>query len=312
MSSRRLPSSSLRSAWMNQMPPPSIRVVAASGARQLLEYLSPLDVDNWPDRKFVFRGQPDADLALEASAHRIRGRIDAATTFGQKAVSASRQVHFEASLLLAFLEGCDRSGLMVAGDRSEIRDSLQTGILGLTNQPQKWPPKDLYQVLAVAQHHGVPTCLLDWTRRAHVAAYFAASSALNRADPPRHVAVWVLDISELQNWRGLDFIQLPGGTSSNLAAQAGVFTVSRITQSALETFDPVPINGHNPYRHGVSLIKYTLPYSEVVPLLEGCHRLGISGSTLFPGFEGVAREVQDLANMSKRDVNWDEITVRDF
>ena len=291
---------------------PSVRVIATSEARQLLDCLSPLDVNSWPDRKFVFRGQPDAELPLEASAHRLRGRIAAATMFGQKAVAAGRQVEFEASLLLAFLEGCDRSGLIVAGDRPEVRDLLQSDILGLMNLPYQWPPKGLHQALAVAQHHGVPTCLLDWTRRSYVAAYFAASSALESKEPARHIAIWALDISERQGWEGLDFVQLPGGTSSNLAAQAGVFTVSRITQGSLETFVPTLLNERNPYRHGVSLIKYTLPYSEVIALLEGCHRLGVSGSTLFPGFEGVAREVLDLANMGRREVDWDEITVRDL
>lgn len=294
---------------MNQ---PSARVIATLNARELLEHLSPLNVDSWPDRAFVFRGQPDADLPLEASAHRLRGRISAATTFGDKAITANLQVQFEASLLLAFLDGCDRSGLIVPGDTPAVRARLQSGVVHLMNQPQHWPPIDMHQVLAVAQHHGVPTCLLDWTRRSYVAAYFAASSALGRSEPPRHIAIWALDISARNSWHDLGFVQLPGGTSSNLAAQAGVFTVSRITQTSNEIFVPTALNEHNPYQHGVSLTKYTLPYREVIPLLEGCHRLGVSGSTLFPGYEGVAREVQDLANMGKRDVDWDKITARDL
>ncbi|MCY1369310.1 FRG domain protein [compost metagenome] len=178
--------------------------------------------------------------------------------------------------------------------------------------PKHWPPQPLHQVLAVAQHHGVPTCLLDWTQRGHVAAYFAASSALSLPIPPSHLAVWALDTYERNNWKDFGLVQLPGGTSSNLAAQRGLFTISRIRQESSDTFIPVPLNEHNPYSSGVSLIKYTLPFSEAIPLLEGCHRLGVSGSTLFPGYEGVAKEVQDLANMGKRDFDSSIISAREL
>lgn len=40
-----------------------------------------------------------------------------------------------------------------------------------------WPHEDLLQLLALAQHYGVPTRLLDWSQDALIAAYFAASVA---------------------------------------------------------------------------------------------------------------------------------------
>lgn len=38
---------------------------------------------------------------------------------------------------------------------------------------RRWPPRELWPVLGLAQHYGVITRLLDWTRNPYVAAYAA-------------------------------------------------------------------------------------------------------------------------------------------
>lgn len=50
---------------------------------------------------------------------------------------------------------------------------------------------ELLELVAVAQHHGVPTRYLDWTTDCRVAAYFATSSS-SGAD----AAVWSLDLTQ--------------------------------------------------------------------------------------------------------------------
>ncbi|MCY1309241.1 hypothetical protein D9M68_773350 [compost metagenome] len=108
-------------------------------------------------------------------------------------------------------------------------------------------------------------------------------------------------------------VELPGGTSSNLAAQAGVFTVSQMQGEALHTFLPVSVDQvSSVYRHELSLQQFTLPFAEAPELLEACRRLGISGSTLFPGYEGVAREVKDWARISFKGFDPDEIGLREL
>lgn len=288
------------------------KVISCSSAQELLEHLSPLRA-TWPEKHFVFRGQPDADYGLEASAHRLNGRITAPNKYGSKDIHTLQQVAFEASVVRRFLEGCDLCGLLVPGDTYELRHRLENAFV-YAMRPGEWPPREMHPVLAVAQHHGVPTCLLDWSWRSYVAAYFAASSALGMEKMPSFLAIWALDVSPeaRSEWKGLELVKLAGGTSANLAAQAGLFTVSRITQEPTSTFIPTPLSDRYPHHHGVKLAKYTLPTTQAAALLKACAQLGVSASTLFPGYDGVAKEVLDIANSERRPVDMSVLAARDL
>lgn len=65
--------------------------------------------------------------------------------------------------------------------------------------------RPLLERLSIAQHHGVPTRLLDWTLNPSVAAYFAAA-----ANPSKSAAVWALNLSKFPFPSGLGR-QLPEG-----------------------------------------------------------------------------------------------------
>lgn len=192
-----------------------------------------------------------------------------------------------------FLKCCDTSGLAVPGDGLVARrylEDFRAHVQGGT----RWPPKQLHSVLAVAQHSGIPTCLLDWSYRSFVACYFAGSSALHRSDAPRHIAVWRLDISDADGWQNLSLVELPGGTSTNMAAQAGLFTVQEVSSIGDGNWEANLIDDFaGALGRRLNLQKITLPFKEVPRLLAACKSLGVSGSTLFPGFEGVAREMRD-------------------
>jgi len=74
--------------------------------------------------------------------------------------------------------------------------------------------------LALMQHHGTPTRLLDWTRSSHVAAFFAAQSS-NSANPfittkpekpVEPFVIWAVDVDSV-NTEAVAMLGLPEGNN---------------------------------------------------------------------------------------------------
>lgn len=269
-------------------------------ARQLIEFVSPLNAQ-WASGRYIFRGQPSDQHSLIPSVCR-RGAGSFACDSPRRifGTSITAQVNFEIEVLKRFLDGCDRSGLAVPGYTSEIKKLLTENPGSFLSSNTPWPPSDLYQIMAVAQHYDVPTRLLDWTEKAFVACYFAAASANFKIDSmnPPPLAIWALDTTYADSWETVEVIRTPGGTSKNQAAQSGLFTTHKIKDcnqsglyqaDALEGVAEIYRSSNNP----AQLIKMTLPIGEAPELLTLCSQFGVDSSTLFPGYYGVAKGVRD-------------------
>jgi hypothetical protein len=295
-------------------------LIACATARELWTRLAPeTPIAPAPMSKFVFRGQANAEWGLVPSVLRdnsIVGKLIAA-----EHLTAEMQVFSEMRLLDEFVRCCDSLGLQVPGDSFTLRESLDSngseGSRTISN-PRNWPPVALIGLLALAQHHGVPTRLLDWSRRSHVAAFFAASDAMAKQETCpaiSELAVWALDIGCIRkaepmehggtgiggHYPNVRVVEAPGSSSVNLAAQSGLFTVvldatgfrekvvpNRALEDEFKDASPTP------------LWKLTLPISEALRLLELCDLYEISAATLFPGYDGVASYVMKKASSWKR------------
>ena len=157
-----------------------------------------------------FRGQFDATWPLEPTAFRSSSTLGyLRNSIPGRQTDINLQVPAEILSIREFAERADRVGLPVPGPFHEFRSATrwgETDPLTINN----WPKLEYQEILAMAQHHGVPTRLLDFSYDPHTAGFFATwksflrrkSGKTSRQNPNRmsskSFAIWVVDLRVIQ------------------------------------------------------------------------------------------------------------------
>ena len=216
--------------------------------------------------------------------------------FRSKPEQSENLIFAEIYALRIFAEYCDSAGLRIPGDSEEFRRSFldpTTKLDSFVFHRQIWPSHEYFEIMALAQHYGLPTRLLDWTRSPYVAAYFAASGALD--DASGQLSVWALNIENVKSkLEDVEVIPIPGSNNPNIAAQKGLFTLLRQKYTRGAPFEGTHcLNQYVESHDREALLKITLPVQEAPKIIDLCERYGATGATLYPDFYGAVRATRD-------------------
>jgi hypothetical protein len=144
-------------------------------------------------------------------------------------------------------------------------------------------PENVYEWLAIAQHHGMPTRLLDWSRNPLIAAYFAVEE---KYDGDSVVYAYRNNEYTDQN-RFPDPFRItsvkrfiPRHVTSRITAQSGLFTIH-----------PDPSEDS---RNMEGVTKMIIRSSFRKKLKSILYKYGVHRSSLFPDLDGLSSHIRWL------------------
>lgn len=256
---------------------------------------------------YVFRGQADKAWRLQPSAFRLNSKFENFTPQPAPQFDANMDVeaflrlhmHAELRSVQLFMEAADSHGIYSALAYDALHEHdvhfKEGNVLG----DMGFPHKRFYQSMAMAQHHGVPTRLLDWSYSPLVAAYFAAQPVSRLADKKinsEYITVVAINKFYLDQEKALRYIPVSTLGNPNIQAQKGAFILidganeffikNKRWPNIEDVVDVVEINKVGYVRP--PFIRLSLPATEADELLRLLYRYGISEMSLNPSLANAA------------------------
>lgn len=248
--------------------------------------------------KLIYRGQADSNWELEPSLYRNISK----ETILSDSYDGICFMHWVT--LKSFVDGCDLSSVVVPFDSFEFRSEFLSEFDDTVVFDTKiWPNQKLYELLAYAQHYGVWTELLDWSKNPLIACYFACSQVIKGNDNEGLMSIWAFNTEKKNllneyNVKNFEIIEVPKSVNQNISSQQGCFTLVRqnlirgskltFSESAKRINELKLLNQLMAEKKLDGLLKISIAKKFAPDILQYCSAYSINAATVFRGIEGAA------------------------
>ena len=188
-----------------------------------------------------------------------------------------------------------------------------------------WILDEFEEIMALAQHYGLPTRLLDWTKDIFVAFYFASAGVLEKeANTEPCLVIYALNYGflkeETKKWNHaltttnqkpfpIKFLIPRYSDNPNIIAQSGILSYSEVNikcysqktwkpdytpldEKLQELVDDKEHAYHIPEPETL-LYKFIIPPTEASAMFDFISNLNYSYSRIFPGYYGIVKTLKE-------------------